>query len=86
MSDDGALAFKGTRTGAVHVELRSDVDVIVVMANTPHPLDPRSDYAGSVVRVIAWRADPPADPIETATTPERRRAYENNALYSSEWL
>jgi hypothetical protein len=55
------------------------------MANAPHPLDPRPDYAGSVVRFTAWRADPPPDPIESATTPERRRAYENTAVYVGSW-
>ena len=39
----------------------------------------------AVVRLTAWRADPPPDPIESATTPERRRAHENTALYMDSW-
>jgi len=79
--DDGALEFDGAPTAPVHVELRAELDVIVIMVNSPHPLDPRREYSGSPARITAWRAGPPSDPIAAATTPERRRAYENNALY-----
>jgi hypothetical protein len=67
------------------VEQRADVDVIVLLANAPHPLDVRRDYTGSITRLTAWRAAPPRDPVGDATTPERRRAYENTAHYVSVW-
>lgn len=58
--------------------LRAEMDVIVVIANCPHVLDPRADWAVTPLRVSAWRGavTPEADPIRTAT-PEGLRAYLN---------
>jgi uncharacterized protein len=85
VNDDGTLLFDGIPTAPSFVELRADVDVIVLLANSPHPLDIRPDYTGSITRVTAWRAAPPRDPVGDATTPERQRAYENTAQYVSAW-
>ena len=85
VNDDGTLLFDGASTTSSFVELRADVDVIVLLANSPHPLDARPGYTGSIIRLTAWRAEPPRDPVADATTPERRRAYENTAHYVSVW-
>lgn len=60
------------------VVLRTEMDVIVVIANCPHVLDTRSDYTVTPLRVTAWRgAVTPADePIRTST-PEALRAFRN---------
>jgi urea carboxylase-associated protein 2 len=60
------------------VTLRAEMDVIVVLANCPHVLDPRGAYTVTPARVLAWRGEPtPADdPIRTAT-PEGLRAFLN---------
>ena len=77
VSDDGSIGFDGDVRPGAYVELRAEVDVIVVLANTPHPLDDRPAYTATSVRCTAWRADRPADdPIRTST-PERQRAFEN---------
>ena len=77
IGDDGSTTFEGaTRTG-VFVELRAEVDVLVVLANSPHPLDPRPTHTGTSVRCTAWHAArPDPDPFRDST-PERRRAFEN---------
>jgi uncharacterized protein YcgI (DUF1989 family) len=61
-----------------HVLLRADMDVLVTVVNAPHPLDEAPPPAEARVRLTAWRGAPaaPDDPIR-ASTPERRRAYEN---------
>ena len=61
-----------------HVTLRAEQDVIVVLANCPHVLDPRPDYTVTAARVLAWRGPPTAldDEIRNAT-PEGRRAFLN---------
>lgn len=58
--------------------LRAEMDVIVVMANVPHVLDPREEYAVTPLRVTAWRGEvtPESDPIRNAT-PEGQRAFLN---------
>ena len=60
------------------VILRAEMDVIVVIANCPHVLDPRDDWTVTPLRVSAWRGPvtPADDPIRTAT-PEGLRAFQN---------
>lgn len=60
------------------VVLRAEMDVIVVIANCPHVLDPREDWTVTPLRVSAWRgpSTPSDDPIRTAT-PEGLRAFQN---------
>lgn len=61
-----------------HVTLRAEMDLIVVLANCPHVLDPRPEYRSTPVRASAWRGPvtPPDDLIRNAT-PEGLRAFLN---------
>ena len=75
----GALHLDGAVRQGAHVDLRAEMDVLVTVANTPHPLDDRSAYTATPVRCVAWIgpdtvAD--SDPFRSAT-PERLRAFEN---------
>jgi urea carboxylase-associated protein 2 len=75
---DGRLQLDGTPAPAAYLELRAEVDVLVLLANTPHVLDERPQYAGTAVRVTAWRAAPAADDDSFRhATPERLRAFQN---------
>lgn len=58
--------------------LRAEMDVIVVIANVPHVLDPRDAYTVAPLRVTAWRGPVTQgnDPIRNAT-PEGLRAFQN---------
>lgn len=58
--------------------LRAEMDLIVVLANCPHVLDTRADYAVTALRATSWRGEPAAedDPIRIAT-PEGLRAFLN---------
>jgi uncharacterized protein len=64
------------------VELRAEMDVIVVLANCPHVLDPRPQWTSTPLRVSAWRGavTPESDPIRTAS-PEGLRAFLNTEDY-----
>ncbi|AXB78317.1 urea amidolyase associated protein UAAP1 [Novosphingobium sp. P6W] len=64
------------------VVLRAEMDVIVVIANCPHVLDPREDWTVTPLRASAWRGavTPEDDPIRTAT-PEGLRAFQNAEDY-----
>jgi urea carboxylase-associated protein 2 len=61
-----------------HVTLRAEMDVMVVLANCPHVLDPRPAYSVTPVRATAWRGDVTGadDPVRNAT-PEGLRAFQN---------
>jgi urea carboxylase-associated protein 2 len=58
--------------------LRAEMEVIIVMANCPHVLDPREQWTVTPLRVSAWRGPVTSadDPVRTAT-PEALRAFEN---------
>lgn len=58
--------------------LRAEMDIIVVIANCPHVLDPRDAWTVTPLRVSAWRgAIAPADDPVRIATPEGLRAYQN---------
>ncbi|MFC0107483.1 urea amidolyase associated protein UAAP1 [Kibdelosporangium aridum] len=81
---DGTLEFEGSAGAGCSVLIRTEMPVIVLIANVPHPLDPRPDYTVTPLQVLAWRAEPstPESP-EWNATPETRRAFENTADYLS---
>jgi urea carboxylase-associated protein 2 len=79
IADDGATRFNaGPYAAGRQVTLRAEIDVIVVLANCPHVLDPRPQYSVTPARVLAWRGDltKPDDAIRNAT-PEGLRAFQN---------
>lgn len=76
---DGAITpvvgpFDAGRT----VVLRAEMEVIVVIANCPHVLDPRGSYSVTPLRATAWRGavTPADDPVRNGT-PEGLRAFQN---------
>ncbi|MFB7333306.1 urea amidolyase associated protein UAAP1 [Streptomyces adustus] len=80
--EDGSLDFTGSAGPGGSVTLRAEQDVTVLIANVPHPVDPRPDYLSGPLEVLAWRAAPtaPGDPLWDAT-PEGRRAFLNTAEF-----
>jgi urea carboxylase-associated protein 2 len=79
---DGALLFEGA-AGPGYVELKAELPLIVLIANAPHPLDPRPEYECSILEVVAWRGEPtaPGDPL-WSVSPELERAFLNTADYA----
>jgi urea carboxylase-associated protein 2 len=62
--------------------LRAEMELIVVLANCPHVLDPRSDYSVAPLRATAWRdAVTPADDEVRNASPEGLRAFLNTEDY-----
>ncbi len=80
---DGSITpIIGPFEGAREVLLRAEMDVIIVIANCPHVLDPRPEYAATPLRLTAWRGavTPENDAVRHAT-PEGLRAYLNTEDY-----
>ena len=77
---DGAPRWTGSAGPGAHVTLRAEAPLLLLVANTAHPLDPREAFTCSPLEVLAWRGEPtgPGDPLWTAA-PEGRRAFENTA-------
>lgn len=65
------------KAGAI-VELRAEMNVLVVMTTCQHPFDPTASYAPKKVGVTVWKSDPPAqdDPCRIAR-PENARGFIN---------
>jgi len=82
VQDDGALTFTGSCRPGGSVTLRAEQDLTVLIANVPHPLDPRPTYTSTPLEVLAWTAEPtgPGDPLWEAT-PEGRRAFLNTTEF-----
>ena len=79
IAQDGSLSFdEASGRHGESVELRAEMRVLLVLANAPHVLDPRSSYEASPARVLAWRGPltPEDDPLRRST-PERLRAFQN---------
>ncbi|WP_432564953.1 urea amidolyase associated protein UAAP1 [Kineococcus sp. SYSU DK003] len=75
---DGGFRWLGSAGAGAEVDLLAELPLIVLVANTAHPLDPRPEFTVGPLRVHAWRAEPtgPADERFTRT-PELHRAYLN---------
>lgn len=76
---DGAITPQvGPYAPGRSLVLRAEMDVIVVIANCPHVLDPRERWTVTPLRATAWRGPVtlPDDPVRNAT-PEGQRAFEN---------
>jgi uncharacterized protein YcgI (DUF1989 family) len=76
---DGATTFQGRSFPAGRqITQRAEMDLIVLLANCPHVLDPRAAYTVTPARALAWRGPvtPPDDAIRNAT-PEGLRAFLN---------
>ena len=56
-NEAGALRFEAShRQAGQWVDLRFEMDVLLVLATAPHPLDPATAYAPGAVQMTAWRS------------------------------
>ena len=81
VAEDGGLHLAEPSGAPAVVELRAELDLVVLVAVGPHPLDERTDPATGTIRITSWAADrPDPDPFR-ASTPERLRAFENTEQF-----
>jgi urea carboxylase-associated protein 2 len=79
---DGALVPTGSAGPGARVDLLLQVDALVVLANTAHPLDERPGFTGTAVDVVSWQAPDDLTALAAGALvgelgPEHRRALEN---------
>jgi uncharacterized protein len=76
----GALSWLGGCGAPATVELRAEMPLVLLIANTAHPLDPRPVWHTTGLELLAWAGEPtgPDDAIWKAS-PERTRAFLNTA-------
>lgn len=63
------------------VDLRAELEVLVVLNTCPHPLDPKPEYKPGRVRATVWRGEAPAaDDYCRLFRPENERAFFNSEI------
>ncbi len=80
---DGKLAFVpgASKPGSV-IELRLEMDTLVVLNTCQHPLDPNPEYAPKPVLMEVFQSAPPAaDDPSRLSRPENGRAFETTEDY-----
>lgn len=75
---DGAMRYVPQSTTNRSLTLRTEMDLLVVLSNTPNPLDPSDQYPDTAIEVLVTVAEPISheDPCLTFCG-ENRRAFEN---------
>ncbi|MDD5200787.1 MAG: urea carboxylase-associated family protein [Terrimicrobiaceae bacterium] len=75
VDDDGRLHFVADHcSSGTAVTLRTEMDVLLVLSNTPHPLAPAGKYPRAAVKIEIEPADPPdADDLCRNFRPECAR-------------
>lgn len=77
VDERGAMNFTPAHSRAgTHIDLRFEMNTLVVLSTAPHPLDPKPAYAPADVRLIAYRAEAPgADDYCRNFRPENARGF-----------
>jgi len=77
--DSGELSFvTGHSPAGSHVDLRAEMNVLVVLSTCAHVFDPSPVYAPKPVGLCTWRSDPPgADDLCRRSRPENERGFVN---------
>lgn len=82
---DGNLQFiKGASAAGAHVDLRFELDTLVILNTCQHPLDPDPDYAPGEVLLEVYPTEAPGgdDPC-ISSRPENARALANTTTYNA---
>jgi uncharacterized protein len=86
VDDGGALQFVPNHSGAGDsVDLRFEMNTLVALSTSPHPLDPNPAYAPKAVKLIAYRVyrpdeRVPADDFCRTFRPENTRGFINTDM------
>ncbi len=80
---NGSLLFSTEhRAPAQYLDLRCEMDVLMVMSTTPHPLDPSTVYAPSDMTMSVWRSGTAsANDVCRLHCPENARGLINTEQY-----
>jgi uncharacterized protein len=83
VAEDGTFLAPASSDAGAFIDLRAEMPLIVLVANVPHPLDPRAEYTCTTLEIVAWRGGPTGveDPLWTST-PELERAFLNTEDYA----
>ncbi len=77
VDESGAMHFQpGNSKAGDSVDLRFEMNTLVVLSTSPHALDPNPVYAPKAVQLTAWHSDAPgADDYCRNFRPENSRGF-----------
>ena len=81
---EGDLTWvEGASTPGDFIDLRAEMNVLVVLSNCPHVLDPKLTYEPTPIRAVVWNSPAPAaDDLCRTGNPEAIRGFQNtDALF-----
>ncbi|MDG6777304.1 urea carboxylase-associated family protein [Thiomicrorhabdus sp. zzn3] len=86
VENDGAMTFvEGNSQAGDYVDLRFEMDCIVVLSTCQHPLDSASSYAPKPIELTVSKSAPmQSDDACLRHKPENERAFYNTAIYYGE--
>lgn len=80
---EGRLSFTGSAGPGGSVRLRAELPLVLLLANVPHPLDPRDRYTCTPLQIRVWAGEPATvSSPEAAASPEAERAFANTLAYA----
>lgn len=82
VNPDGGIQFTGGAGSGTAVEILLQMDAVLILANTAHPLDQRPAFAGTAVDVVVWHVPEDLELLAGGhlvgpLTPEHRQALNN---------
>lgn len=81
VDDQGVMRWRSNPPPGAMVELRAEMDLLIVLSNTPHALSPAQQATGPIA-YTAWHAPAAsADDLCRQFTDEAARGFENNDRY-----
>jgi urea carboxylase-associated protein 2 len=83
VDETGAMTFDPSNSApGAHVDLRFEMDTLVLLHTCPHPMDPAAEYPRAPVRMQLRKAprETDTDPCRNSH-PENERGFENTAFY-----
>jgi uncharacterized protein len=87
VDEQGRMALvPGQSQAGAHVDLRAEMDTLVVLNTCPHPLDPSPEWAPKPIDLTIYRADAvTAGDICLTSCPENGRGFANTAIYHCQY-
>lgn len=76
----------GNAKAGDYVDLRAEMDTLIVLNTCPHPLDPATGWAPRPVELSIRKADPVTDDdVCLNSCPENQRGFANTAIYHCQY-
>ena len=87
VDDAGGMHFvEGNSRAGDRVDLRAEMDTLVVLNSCPHPMDPAAEWSPGKLELVVHRAEPVAeDDACLNSCAENRRGFANTAIYHCQY-